>query len=116
MNEHKALNWLIGTFASLLVVGGIVGFYFERHENVPPKVVRNVVVPTVIPASIPTYNYLTITRGSAPVNPKNDQKVAVIEVSELNIWLQNSTGKAIISIIPFNKGSTSSFAIVYRDM
>jgi hypothetical protein len=116
INEHKILNWAIGSAIFFIFTIAAIGFYFEKHKNVPPKVVRNVVVPTVIPVPTQTYNYMTITRGSAPLDISKNQKVAVVEVSEINGWLQNSKGKAIISIIPFNKGLVSSFAIVYRDM
>lgn len=66
----------------------------------------------------PAYDLMAITNMKKFIEVGSKQKVAVIGFDVMNLWLENSKNRTIVSISPIDRGiqgTTSSFLVVYTE-
>lgn len=114
-------NLFILYIAIVIMIYIIVCTYIiacNTHKKEIETKIENEKAQKVYDALTPTYDTLTILAFDKQMVISN-QKVAVIGMEALNIWLKQANGnKTIVSITSVNRGiqgSTSSFLIVYVD-
>ena len=117
MNNLDCANKLLCGFLLILILFTCVNAVTEMTEFVATHKKENTATPDYT-IGTPAYDLSVITNNKIMFVDRGQQKVEVIGVEVMHLWLQNATNKEVVSICSFNRGlqgSTSSFLIVYYE-